>query len=538
MKTKGFLSGFCTLLAALFAAAVLGITWFCRDMAPVLLNAPEDSVRQAEQLMDAVCAGDFAAAESLLQGTTDLSTGREPADSVGKLVWDAYVESLDYELVGSLYATDTGLAQNVKLIHMELDAATEQLGSRARALLQEAVDSAEDVSEVYNADNSYREELVHEVLQEAARQALEEDVRYTYQVFPVRLVYEEGQWLVVTDREFWKAVSGGVSENSAVLDNFDMYMTNVTSDALDGILTIDKVYWLQDEDMVAPKPNPANYGETDDPMAMEPVLEKASKLLKGQELIFNTDVLLKEDSKINYYLDETILSITWQHRDGRAIYTCSEVVIAHPSQFRRFLTDGKVGSGKLSLATQMAADVNAVTASNGDYYAYRGYGNLVYNGKVEMAENRYLDVCYVDDKGDLLLVDLNSVYKKADVEEFVKENNIRFSLSFGPILIEDGEVVAKHYYALGETDRPYSRAALCQIGPLHYMLVTANRKGMDVTTFAEHLHEMGVPRAYALDGGQTCTIVMDNKLMNPVDYGGQRKTSDIIYFATAVPDGG
>ena len=49
---------------------------------------------------------------------------------------------------------------------------------------------------------------------------------------------------------------------------------------------------------------------------------------------------------------------------------------------------------------------------------------------------------------------------------------------------------------------------------------------------------MGVTTAYALDGGQTATIVSGNQLMNPVDYGGERETSDIIYFATAVPDGG
>jgi exopolysaccharide biosynthesis protein len=49
---------------------------------------------------------------------------------------------------------------------------------------------------------------------------------------------------------------------------------------------------------------------------------------------------------------------------------------------------------------------------------------------------------------------------------------------------------------------------------------------------------MGVQQAYARDGGQTSTIVTGNVLMNPVDYGGERETSDIIYFATAVPDGG
>ena len=44
--------------------------------------------------------------------------------------------------------------------------------------------------------------------------------------------------------------------------------------------------------------------------------------------------------------------------------------------------------------------------------------------------------------------------------------------------------------------------------------------------------------AYSLDGGQTATIVMNDELVNRPVYGQQRKISDIIYFATAVPEGG
>ena len=55
---------------------------------------------------------------------------------------------------------------------------------------------------------------------------------------------------------------------------------------------------------------------------------------------------------------------------------------------------------------------------------------------------------------------------------------------------------------------------------------------------AQNLLDMGVPRAYALDGGRTTVITMDGELVTNPDHGDQRKISDIIYFATAVPDGG
>ena len=442
-------------------------------------------------------------------------------------ILDAYIRSLDYRLVGDVYTTQKGLAQDVKLISLELPAVTKNIGIRAQDLLNEKVLAAQDVSELYDQENEYREDLVMEVLLEATRQALEEDARYTYQILQLPLIYSDGQW--------WVEPQTG---SDAILDRFEMKITNVLSDALEGVLSIDKVYWLHDEDVIAPKPDPEKYGETTDPKDLEIVIRDAEVLLDGQELIFKTDTKIKEDSVITYYLDETILCITWQYTEGNAVYTCSEVKIAHPSQFRRFLSDGKFGSGKLYKATEMAASVNAVTASNGDYYAYRGYGNIVYNGKVKMAENQYLDTCYVDENGDLIMKDYFTLYHQADLDAFVEANHIRFSLAFGPILVQDGAVVAKHYYPLGQSDGYYSRSALCQIDSLHYMLVTLNRRGQNVSQFARHLQEMGVSQAYALDGGQTSTIVTGNKLINPVDYGGERETSDIIYFATAVPDGG
>jgi exopolysaccharide biosynthesis protein len=48
--------------------------------------------------------------------------------------------------------------------------------------------------------------------------------------------------------------------------------------------------------------------------------------------------------------------------------------------------------------------------------------------------------------------------------------------------------------------------------------------------------QIGAKQAYALDGGQTAALVMNDRLVNRPDYGTQRKISDIIYFATAIPE--
>ena len=338
-----------------------------------------------------------------------------------------------------------------------------------------------------------------------------------------------------------QGLQGGTAADSprlGLMEKFDMFITNRISDALSGFVTIEKVYWLSDEDVVAPEPDPACFGEATDPAELGWLIEKAARLLDGQELIFGTDTKIVEGTKIKYYLDDTILAITWRETDGRTAFTCSEVKIAHPSQFRRFLSGGDYGTRLLYTTTEMAASVNAVTTSSGDYYSYRSFGNTVYNGVVKRSGDRLLDTCYIDENGDLLFVYKAEIQTLEQVEQYVKDHNIRFSLAFGPILIDDGKMVAKNNYSIGEAGDMYSRAALCQQGPLHYMMVAANYKGTDMVGFGNYLASRGVQKAYALDGGQTATIVTGDELMNEVDYGGERDISDIIYFATAIPDGG
>ena len=337
------------------------------------------------------------------------------------------------------------------------------------------------------------------------------------------------------------ANAGGV--NGAVfMDRFDMFMVNKTSDALDGILNIDKVYWLSDQELVAPKPNPDNYGTAQKPEELKWLLEEAKGLIGDQEMLFGMDTPVWEGDQIYYYYDETILVITWKEVIGRATYTFSEVKIAHPSQFRRFLADGEFGSDKQYITTDMAQSVNAVVASSGDFYKHRHYGIVVYDGEIKRSEFEKVDTCFIDDQGDLIFSHKRTFEDQETAQQFVDDHNVRFSLAFGPILVEDGKACVPQKYLLGEIDGHYSRMALCQNGSLHYLLVNSTAESHTqlrptVAEFADVLVEHGVEKAYALDGGQTTVITMDGELINSVDYGFQRQISDIIYFATALPDG-
>lgn len=328
----------------------------------------------------------------------------------------------------------------------------------------------------------------------------------------------------------------------AIMDKFDQYVTNEIMAKLGNFMDVERVYWLDDNDQVAPKPNPSNFGETDDPSSLQWLLDEAADLLEGQELLFSLDTEIIPGSVVSYYLDETIFAIAWKQGINGCVYSFSEVKIAHPTQFRRFLSEGQYGSGVLHTTSEMAASVNAVMASAADYYSYRAFGILVNNGTVYKNKANTLDTCFIDDNGDLLFVPAGELDEEGSLEKYIEDNNVRFSISFGPILLVDGEYQGPYRYPVGEISEQYSRAALCQLGELHYAVVTANMERYypavpNLRTFARHLAEQGIKKAYTLDGGQTATIVMNNKVYNTVSYGAERDISDIIYFATALPSG-
>ena len=358
-----------------------------------------------------------------------------------------------------------------------------------------------------------------------------------------------------------KAAALTKTPDMAIMEQLDAHVAEMVQSARNNLLAVEhpdyapeevveetlppvrKVYWIEEGTQVAPEPNQECYGETDDPTTLQSLLDEAAYILDGQELYFSTDVELFQGSKVTYYLDDSIFAITWKEVHDGSVYTFSEVKVSHPSQFRRHLAGGEYGSDYQYKTTEMAESVNAVVASSGDFYRFRDFGAVVYEGKAKRVEGTYAETCYIDSNGDMHFTYAGDVLTVEAVQAFVDEHDIQFSLAFGPILVDNYEVVEHSWYGVGEILEGYARAALCQMGELHYIVVTANTEGpyQDIPTvalFQKYIAATGCKMAYCLDGGQTAAIVMNDRLINRPVYGEQRKISDIIYFATAVPEGG
>lgn len=325
-----------------------------------------------------------------------------------------------------------------------------------------------------------------------------------------------------------------------VMDNFDAYMGTQSEQILSGITVIPRVYTLSDLDLIAPEPNPACYGTSADPAELQWLLDEAKQRLGVETRLFSTQTRILPGSTVTYYLDDTIFSITWKQIENGGVYTLSEVKITHGSQFRRYLAGGEYGSDEHYVTRDMAELVNAVTASSGDFYSRWDLGVHVYQGTVYNF-GTHADSCYINEDGDLLFTRAGELTQPEEVRQFVEENRIRFSLSFGPVMVENGENVTPPTYPFGEVNDTYARAAICQFDKLHYLMVTLNAENGYTTTattrdFAQQLVAFGVDKAYSLDGGQTGVIVTGDVLINRPVYGRQRPVSDILYFATSLPE--
>lgn len=196
-------------LALVLAILTAAVSFSAMDRKPVLTVQPQQPRYLAGLLMDSICEGNFENAAKVLQGRPQLGTDREPADEVGKLFWDAYLESLSYEFVGDCYATEDGLSLDAKISYMDFTAVMENLRENTGKLLTKRVRQAQDPSEIYDENNNYRQELVNQVLLEAAQEALRDQGKMVTEDLTVRMVHDGEQWWVMPDPALIHLLSGG-----------------------------------------------------------------------------------------------------------------------------------------------------------------------------------------------------------------------------------------------------------------------------------------------------------------------------------------
>ncbi len=238
-------------------------------------------------------------------------------------------------------------------------------------------------------------------------------------------------------------------------------------------------------------------------------------------------------------------SITVNFGAGRMFetdYQYARVRIAGPSQLRTLLASPPTHPG-VTFGHDLAKRVQSVIAINGDWCGGEDYvrGVLMRQGELlRMKADGRMDVLVIDRAGDLHIVE---EAEDQDVEPLLADAVNIFT--FGPALVVDGK--PKYGVNLGKigSGKPAQRMAICQTGPLEYLLLTcegpenAGSVGMTIDQFAELAASFpDVKNAYNLDGGSSATVVFrrDGKnwqKVNALSSGKRRPLKDIIYFVSA-----
>ena len=158
--------------------------------------------------MQALNDGDLEAAARLMYGQPDLGVGTVSANVESAVLWDAFCSSIAVEPVGDWNVEQGCLVRNVSITNLDVSAILGKLPERARSLLDQRIASAEDLAEIYDEENEFREELVEEILQKALQQSLAQDAQLVTRDVTLKLVNRDGRWWVVPQENLLQILSG------------------------------------------------------------------------------------------------------------------------------------------------------------------------------------------------------------------------------------------------------------------------------------------------------------------------------------------
>lgn len=202
MKAKKFFAWLFGLLGVVLMVGTAVLCLTSLDASPKLVEIPVDARQCSEDLMDALCGGDYEGAEALLVGNPDLGLSEAPEGEVEAILWKAFEDSLSYEFDGDCYATENGLARNVKVSCLDVASVTAVLKEKAEEILDPAG---------LDGNGNYPEAYQQQVLRLAAEAAVEQDSVLVTKNVTLQLVFQDGQWRVVADKILLAAISGGLA---------------------------------------------------------------------------------------------------------------------------------------------------------------------------------------------------------------------------------------------------------------------------------------------------------------------------------------
>ena len=262
---------------------------------------------------------------------------------------------------------------------------------------------------------------------------------------------------------------------------------------------------------------------------------EASRGSDGTELD-TSQAVLTDDSWSADGTSVSIREVTAGSGDATVTYFVAELVLSDATVLRSAFAQDAFGTNIVDETSDIAEQNGAVFAVNGDYYGFRETGMVIRNGVVYRDSGAREGLAFYRD-GHVELYD-----ETATTAQQLVDAGVWNTLSFGPALVADGEVLAGIDDVEVDTnfgnhsiqgDQP--RTAIGVVADNHLLVVVVDGRsagysaGASMTELATLMKGLGAVTAYNLDGGGSSTLYFDGEVVNRPSNGGERGTSDILY---------
>lgn len=236
----------------------------------------------------------------------------------------------------------------------------------------------------------------------------------------------------------------------------------------------------------------------------------------------------------NSYEDDNIKINIKEYRENDTNVYVADVYIEDINYLKTAFASNTYGKNVTDKTSDIAEDVNAILAINGDYYGVQEKGYVLKNGKIYRNSSSGKDDLVIYENGMWEIINEDDI----SLEELLNKGAYNI-LSFGPSLIKNSTISVTTSDEVAKSMRSNPRTAVGKISTNHYVFVvsdgrTSESAGLTLYELANFMKSLGCTYAYNLDGGGSSTMYFNgNVVNNPTTNGNrinERSVSDIVYI--------
>ena len=237
---------------------------------------------------------------------------------------------------------------------------------------------------------------------------------------------------------------------------------------------------------------------------------------------------------IGTYSDSKSKITVTQYRAYDSNIYVADVEVTDGTSILSAFANNTYGRNITDTTSDMAEENNAVLAINGDYYGARQSGYVIRNGVVYRNQGSNGEDMVISKDGSLSFISESDTTTDSLIQKQAWQ-----VLSFGPVLVENGQIAVTENDEVGMAMASNPRTAIGTVAKNHYLFVvsdgrTSESAGLSLYELANFMKSLGATNVYNLDGGGSSTMVFQGEVVNnPTTNGNkisERAVSDILYI--------